>query len=269
MTKQKWVIDTLVSKEMKRQLKVMKKETKAWHQKKFKSRDSRKFIPRLMNRLSIEPDPLHDNYRLTFRYRDSLVNLPLALAGNSNRQIQRNTQKFQSSVKQARMSDKKEALKYQNSLEEQIKSAENSLRQRLIGAETARINALMGINTWASPNQLNFGLSAFGLVNCDFFQRNRPDYSIFASNKLTDQNGKSHTAPKTVISIDPIMNFYLETASTSEIRCFKSTILVFRLGSKQLGVSKPKKGARRVSEIFLIDITDKTPVEVSQAILSI
>lgn len=269
MTKQKWVIDTLVNKDMKRQLKVMKKETKAWHQKKFKSRDAKKFIPRLMNRLSIEPDPLHDNYRLTFRYRDSLVSLPVALAGNSNKQIQRNTQKFQSGAKQARMTDKKEEQKYQNSLEEQLKLAENSLRQRLIAGETARINSLMGINTWASPNQLNFGLSAFGLINCDFFQRNRPDYSIFAAQKLIDQNGKSHKVPATVIAIDPAKNFYMETSTGIPIKCFKSTILVFNLGNKALGVSSPKKGGTRVSAIHVIDITDKTPAEISQAILSI
>ena len=269
MTKQKWVIDTLVNKDMKRQLKVMKKETKAWHQKKFNSRDAKKFIPRLMNRLSIEPDPLHDNYRLTFRYRDSLVSLPVALAGNSNKQIQRNTQKFQSGAKQARMTDKKEEQKYQNSLEEQLKLAENSLRQRLIAGETARINSLMGINTWASPNQLNFGLSAFGLINCDFFQRNRPDYSIFAAQKLIDQNGKSHKVPATVIAIDPAKNFYMETSTGIPIKCFKSTILVFNLGNKALGVSSPKKGGTRVSAIHVIDITDKTPAEISQAILSI
>ncbi len=269
MTKQKWVIDTIVSKEMKKQLKVMKKETKAWHVKKFKSRDSKKFIPRLMNRLTIEPDPSHDNYRLNFRYRDSLVSLPVALAGGSNKQIQKNTQKFQSSVKQAGTLDKKEELKYQNSLDEQLKLAESTLRQRLITTEAVRINQLFGINPWASPNQLNFGLSTFGLVNCDFFQRNSPDFSVFAGQKLTDQNGKSHKTPESVISIDPTMNFYMETGINSRIRCFQSTILVFNLGPKEIGVSKPKKGKSTVSDIILIDITDKTPSEISQAILSI
>lgn len=270
MTKQKWVIDTVVSKEMKQQLKMMKKETKGWHLKKFKDRDSRKFIPRLMNQLSIEPDPSHDNYRLNFKYRDSAVSLPLALAGNTNKQIQKNTQKFQSAVKQARANDKKEEQKYQNSLDEQLKLAEDAIRQRLINAETAKVNqARLGLNTWQSPNQLNFGLSAFGLINCDFFQRNSPDFSVFASQKLKDQNGKSYKVPETVISIDPSMNFYLEAPSDSRVRCFKSTILVFNLGPKEIGVSKPVKGRTTISEIFLIDITDKTPAEISQVILSI
>ncbi|TSJ42445.1 leucine-rich repeat domain-containing protein [Fluviicola chungangensis] len=270
MTKQQWVIDTIVSKEMKKQLKVMKKETNAWHHKKFRSRDSKKFIPRLINRLTIEPDPGHDNYRLNFRYRDSLVSLPVALAGNSNKQIQRNTQKFHSGVKQAKTADKKEEQKYQNSLEEQVKLAENSLRERLITIETARINNPQAGNNWlVNPNQLNFGLTNFGLINCDFFQRNKPDYSIFAANKLKDQNGNAHKVPETVISIDPAMNFYMETASIHGIRCFKSTILVFNLGEKKIGISKPQKGESTVSDIFLIDITDKSPAEISQAILSI
>lgn len=270
MTKQKWVIDTIVNKEMKKQLKVMKKETNAWHHKKFKNRDSKKFIPRLINRLTIEPDPGHDNYRLNFRYRDSLVSLPVALAGNSNKQIQRNTQKFHSGVKQAKTIDNKEEQKYQNSLKEQVKRAENSLRERLIAIETARIiNPQAATNWLLNPNQLNFGLVNFGLINCDFFQRNKPDYSIFAANKLKDQNGNAHQVPETVISIDPTMNFYMETASKQGIRCFKSTILVFNLGEKKIGVSKPQKGKSTVSDIFLIDITDKNPAEISQAILSI
>ncbi|MGV3609945.1 MAG: leucine-rich repeat domain-containing protein [Fluviicola sp.] len=270
MTKQKWVIDTIVSKDMKEQFRMMKMETKAWHQKKHKSIESKRFIPRLINRLTVEADPSHDNYRLNFMYRDSLVSLPVALAGKSNKQIQRNTQKFHSGEKQAKTLDRKEEKKYQNSLEEQTKLAENSLRQRLISIETARINNPQGVNPWlASPNQLNFGLTNFGLINCDFFQRNPPDYSIYAGNKLKDQNGKSHEVPETVLSIDPAMNFYMETASNHGIWCFKSTILVFNLGEKKIGVSKPQKGESTISDIFLIDITDKNPAEISKAILSI
>lgn len=268
MTRQKWVIDTIVSKDMKKQLKVIKRETKAWYQRTFGSRVSQRFIPRLINRLTIEADPSHDNYRLNFRYRDSLVSLPVALAGKSNKQVQRNTQKFQSGIKQARAMDKEEEQQYQKSLEELTAAAENNLRQRLIAIETARMNNPQGNAWYLYPNQLNFGLSAFGLINCDFFQGNRPDFSVYADQKLTDQNGKSHTAPQTVISIDPSMNFYMETATGKVINCFQSTILVFKLDDKEIGVSKPRKG-KTVSEIFLIDITNKTPVEISQAILSI
>lgn len=271
MTKQTWVIDTIVSKEMKQQLKVMKKETKGWYAKRSKKRGgSMKFIPRLMNQLNIEPDQTHDNYRLHFMYRDSAVSLPVALAGTTNKRIQRNTQKFQSAVKQASANDKKEEQNYQNTLDEQLKLAEETIRQKLIAAEIARINQLrFGINQAPAPNQLNFGLSIFGLINCDFFQRQRPDFNVTASKRLKDQDGKSHKVPESVISIDPKMNFYMETQASSKIRCFKSTILVFDFGSNKIGVSKPQKRDGTVSEIILIDITDKTPAEISQTILSI
>jgi|GEM_PF-4378744 len=271
MTKQTWVIDTIVGKEMKQQLKVMKKETKGWYAKRSKKRGgSMKFIPRLMNQLSIEPDPAHDNYRLHFMYRDSAVSLPIALAGTTNRKIQRNTQKFQSAVKQARTSDQKEEQNYKNTLDEQLELAEKTVRQRLIAAEIARINQLrFGITQQPAPNQLNFGLSIFGLINCDFFQRQRPDFNVTARSKLKDQDGKLHKVPESVISIDPKMNFYMETLAGSKIRCFKSTILVFDFGDKKIGVSKPQKRDGTVSEIILIDITDKTPAEISQTILSI
>lgn len=270
ITKEKWVIDTIVGKELKKQLKTMKKETKAWHAKKFRNRSSKRFIPRLINRLTIEPDPSHDNYRLNFRYRDTLVSLPLALAGTSNKQIQRNTQRFQARMKQAGASDKKEDQRYQHALEEQLQLAENELRQRLIATETAKINQLLvGGTSRQSPNQLNFGLSIFGLINCDFFQRSSPDFAVFASQTLTDQNGKSHKKPSSIICIDPSMNFYMELEADSKIRCFKSTIVVFKFDSKQLGVSKPKNGKKSISDVFLIDITGKSPEEISQAILSI
>jgi Leucine-rich repeat (LRR) protein len=271
MTKQTWVIDTIVSKEMKQQLKLMKRETKGWYAKRSQKKgNSMKFIPRLMNQLSIEPDLSHDNYRLHFMYRDSAVSLPVALAGSSNKKIQRNTQKFQSAIKQASISDKKEEQKYQNTLDEQLKLAEQTLRQRLIAAEINRINQIrFGISQRPAPNRLNFGLSIFGLINCDFFQRQRPDFNVTASSKLKDQNGKLHQVPKSVISIDPKMNFYMETQVSSKISCFKSTILVFDFGSAKIGVSKPQRRDGTVSEIILIDITDKTPEEISQTILSI
>jgi Leucine-rich repeat (LRR) protein len=271
MTKQTWVVDTIVSKEMKQQLKVMKKETKGWYAKRSKKKgSSMKFIPRLMNQLSIEPDPAHDNYRLHFMYRDSAVSLPVALAGTTNQKIQRKTQKFQSSIKYALVSDQKEEKNYLKTLDEQLELAEETIRQKLIAAEIARINQLrFGINQQPAPNRLNFGLSIFGLINCDFFQRQRPDFNVTASAKLKDQNGKSHKVPESVISIDPKMNFYMETQASSKIRCFKSTILVFDFGDKKIGVSKPQKRDGTVSEIILIDITDKTPGEISQTILSI
>lgn len=271
MTKQTWVIDTIVSKEMKQQLKVMKKETKGWYAKKSQNKGrSMKFIPRLMNQLSIEPDLSRDNYRLHFMYRDSAVSLPVALAGNTNNKIQKNTQKFQSGIKQAITSDKKEEQKYQKTLDEQLKLAEEILRQRLIAAEIDRINQIrFGISQRPAPNRLNFGLSIFGLINCDFFQRQRPDFDVTTRSKLKDQNGKLHKVPESVISIDPKMNFYMETQVSAKIRCFKSTILVFDFGEKKIGVSKPQRKDGIVSEIILIDITDKTPAEISQTILSI
>jgi Leucine-rich repeat (LRR) protein len=268
MTKQRWVIDTVITKDMKRSFQIMKKETRGWRNKKFKGDGVNRFIPRLMNRLSIEADPEYDNYRLRFYYRDSLVSLPVALAGKSNKQIQKNTSRFHAGVKQAKMTDRKEDQQYQNTLDDQLKLAEDALRARLIATETMRINQLFGVNGWPSPNQLNFGLTSFGLVNCDFFQRNNPDFSIFAAQNLRDQNGKSHKVPQSVIAVDPRKNFYMETGTLGMINCFESTILVFKMGDKELGVSKPKKG-EKVSDIILIDITDKTPDEVSKAILSI
>nr|WP_294861542.1 leucine-rich repeat domain-containing protein [uncultured Fluviicola sp.] len=271
MTKQTWVVDTIVSKEMKQQLKVMKRETKGWYAKRSKKKGwSMKFIPRLMNQLSIEPDPMHDNYRLHFMYRDSAVSLPVALAGTTNQKIQRKTQKFQSSIKYALASDQKEEKNYWKTLDEQLELAEKTIRQKLITEEIARINQLrFGINQQPAPNRLNFGLSIFGLINCDFFQRQRPDFNVTASQKLKDQDGKLHKVPESVISIDPKMNFYTETQASSKIRCFRSTILVFDFGDKKIGVSKPQKRDGTVSEIILIDITDKTPAEISQTILSI
>lgn len=272
MTRQTWVIDTIVSPEMKKQLKSMKKETRAWYNKKFKNNSARRFVPRLMNRLDIAVDPSRDNYRLTFYYRDSLVSLPVALSGITNKQIQKNTQRFQVAVKQAAWKDRKEKLAYDNTLEEQLKSAEKNIRENLITATIMRLQQQQTANQtgfWGVPNQLNFGLTTFGLVNCDFFMRIAPEYVVYASNTLKDQHGEEYPLPNSIISVDPLLNYYMETASSTPINCFRSTYLVFDLGSKKLGVSRPQNGETKVKQITVIDITDKKPEEISQAILSI
>lgn len=268
MTKQTWVIDTLVSPEMKHQLKIMKKETFGWRNKHYSGNESGRFIPRLINNLSLVPDPSRDNYRLIFRYRDSLVNLPLALNGRSNKQIQRNTHRFESGFRSARIQDQKELISYQNSIEKQLNSAEEQLRLSLISRAVSAINLTNNPTMLNDPRRLSFGLVSFGLVNCDFFQRMPGNYLVQASTQLMDQNGKTHKTPVKVITVDPIMNFYLETFSQSPINCFNSSYLVFDLGNKVLGVARAIKG-ERVKNITLIDIRDKTPDEVSSAILSV
>lgn len=261
MTKQKWVIDTIVSPEMKKQLKVMRKETHAWNSRKFKNGQAGRFIPRLMNNLSIVPDPAHDNYRLIFKYRDSTVNLPVALSGTSNKQIQQNTQKFESAFKITKAKDLKEKKAYEKSVEEQLRIAEAQLRQSLI-------NRVLNPNVRENPNRLNFGLTRFGLINCDFFMRERRDYFVETGSQLIDQNGEKYKTPASVMTVDPVRNFYIETAAQGPINCFRTSYLVFNLGDKKLGVSKPGRG-QTIRHITLIDIRDKTPEEVSKAILSI
>ncbi|MNK02286.1 Leucine Rich repeats (2 copies) [compost metagenome] len=268
MTQQTWVIDTIVSPEMKKQLKVMKKETRAWHNKKFKDNTARRFIPRLMNRLDIAADPSRDNYRLTFYYRDSLVSLPVALSGISNKQIQKNTLKFQAAIKQAALKDRKERLAYEKSVEEQLKTAEKNIRENLIIITIARLQQPQ-TGFWGAPNQLNFGLTTFGLVNCDFFMRRTPEYVVNVSNTLKDQHGEEYPLPNSIISVDPLQNYYMETSSNFPVSCFRSTYLVFDLGKKKLGISRPQEGQAKVKEITVIDITDKKPEEISKAILSI
>jgi hypothetical protein len=270
MTKYTWVIDTIVSPEMKKQLRLMKKETKGWHRKKLKNRWNSRYIPRLINQLTIEPDVAHDNYRLKFRYRDSLVSLPVALSGNTNKQVQKATAKFHSARKQAEKTDQSNERNYQHSLEEQLNQAEAAFRQRLILSETARINgrSFPGI-TWESPNKLAFGLSIFGLINCDFFMRQPPEYVVTLDKSLEDQHGAEYPLPHSIISVDPLFNFYMETVANAPIKCFRSTYLVVNLGDQKLGISKPKAGEKRLKHITVIDISGKTPEEISRAILSI
>ncbi|AEA44745.1 leucine-rich repeat domain-containing protein [Fluviicola taffensis] len=278
MLKQKWVIDTIVSKEMKKHLKVMKKETKGWKAKRLNKRIPINFIPRLINRLDIKVDPSHDNYRLTFMYRDSAVSFPVAVAGGSNKQIQRNTQKFHDALKQVNKKDQRDEFNYEKLLEEQLKINDKAIRQNLINLAIMRLtqpstminqNQIGAAPIWNSPNQLNFGLSTFGLVNCDFFMRTPPEYVLSANSTLKDQNGEEYPLPNSIISVDPLLNYYMETASNFPVNCFRTSYLVFNLGAKKIGVSKPKEGVHLVSEITVIDISDKTPDEISKAILSI
>ncbi|MNU78313.1 Leucine Rich repeats (2 copies) [compost metagenome] len=269
MTKQRWAVDTLVSPEMKKQFKLMKKETKPWSNRNLEKRGYGMFIPRLINNLMIVPDPAHDNYRLIFKYRDSTINLPVALTGTSNKQIQQNTQRFESDFKTTRSKDLKEKKSYEKSVEEQLKIAESQLRQSLISRAIAQItNPGLNSNFQNNPNRLNFGLTRFGLINCDFFMRERGEYFVETGSQLIDQNGEKYKTPSSVITVDPVRNFYLEAAAQFPINCFRTSYIIFDLGDKKLGVTKPGRN-ETIKHITLIDIRDKTPEEVSKAILSI
>ena len=78
LAKLDWIIDTIVSPEIKEALqsmkRVQKKNERYWKKRKV---DTYVFAPRLITQLRITPNFEDDNYEMTFFFKDSLISLPV------------------------------------------------------------------------------------------------------------------------------------------------------------------------------------------------
>lgn len=121
-----------------------------------------------------------------------------------------------------------------------------------------------------NPNQLKFGLTNFGLINCDYFQRIPPDCRYTFAQQITDQNGNPITIPRTFRVINPVYNTYQEqnyhTRQTYD-GMFESIFLV-ELDSKHLAIARNAKVPYTViSTMIVLDIEGKSAEEIAQLIL--
>lgn len=268
MAKRKtWKIDTLVSDEMIQLLEAIKKDQRKTS--KFWSTPPRyEFAPRVIRDLTIKPNFDQDNYSMTFSYRDSNYRIPVILSLNGSiSSIQAKEKRhFQQFQKEQRNGDKERKI-----IDEY---KENELRKY---ADTRRylLNTTPQLNfdtEQANKEYIRFGLTSFGLTNCDYFFRNIPDGYLAFDSTGVDEKGNTVTVPRDVRSIFLDDNAYVSTTSV-EVPIFKQrkSIVLFLISAVEIGIVKGweilSNGFAR-PKVERISIKGLTPDEVSKKILN-
>ena len=263
-----WKIDTLISEEMIQLLTEIKKDQRKT-QKYWKKQMGPKyeFAPRIIRDLTIEPNLEQDNYSMTFAYLDSTYRIPVILSlSGSVSQIQAKEKKnFQSFQKEQRIGDKERKAidKYKAvELEKYVK-----MRRYMI---QSTMQSYPDYGQGAQEYN-RFGLTQFGMTNCDYFFRNVPDGYVAFDSTGVDQNGKSVLVPRDVRSIYLDDNAYVSSTSV-DIPVYKNrrSILLFLISSIEIAIVK---GWEVLSNGFVrpkverISIEGLTPDEVSRKIM--
>lgn len=266
VSKQSWYIDTIMTPKLNRLLHSIDSSYSLSKNHIHSKRFQFKTEPRVITDVQIQPDFTRDHYRLTFNYRDTLINLPVYLSSTSHKRTLQKHKQFQQQLERAQKADKKEEKRMErrkkvilNNYIEQNRSL--LLRQALADAQ----------GTPEVRERLQFALPTFGLINCDRFL-NQPNNQNFAlSTKLVDQNQVKYDRPETVRVAFP-GNFGYMAASSTAIPVYeddKSIVLIelpeSKLGVMVLGSNKEAKA----SVIHTIDRSGKSAEELRQFIFNI
>jgi hypothetical protein len=268
-----WKIDTLISDEMLDLLNSIKKDQKKtakyWN---WKRTNDRKFeyAPRVLRDLTIEPNLEQDNYSMTFSYRDSNYRIPviLSLSGSVSRVQAKEKRHFYKFQKEQRYADKER--KVIDTYKEKELEKYAKVRRYLLNSAPA----LTSYNSsQASKEYIRFGLTQFGMMNCDYFFRNVPDGYLAFDSTGVDLEGNQVKVPRDVRSIFLDDNAYVSTSSI-DIPIYKKrkSILLFLISAVEIGIVK---GWEVLSDGFVrpkverVSIKGLSPDEVSRKIMDV
>ncbi|MFK7787577.1 MAG: leucine-rich repeat domain-containing protein [Crocinitomicaceae bacterium] len=269
--KNTWKIDTILTDDVKLLLKDVKKDLRRVRRKWGDEPNAGEFItPRVIKDLKLVPNLENDNYTMTFVYKDSLRRLPvIASFGGSIRKIQAkekaNFKSFQIAQKTARK-EREIVEKYEQTVLEEYATI---YRER-------RAQALAAFPDYEAANReyLRFGLTSFGLVNCDYFFRNIPDTYVAFDSLGIDKDGRQINVPYDVRNVYVEDNVFVATSSEKvPVYRNKRSIIFFLITSTEIAVvkgwEKLKNGFSRPKvERVPINKSD-SPGEIKRKILSV
>jgi hypothetical protein len=266
---QVWKLDTLVSPEYVALLKKIKKSQKAFG--KGNKKYNYNVMPRLIRDLAIRPDFERDHFVLSFRYKDSLVQLPVYLTGTDTRQQIKKQGKFYQEHEKRAAKDAIDITKFKKSRDEALGKAAMKVKEQIasniIAAENIQFQISQGnISSYPNiPEMISFGLQGFGLVNCDFFNRNPPREYLALGQEVRDQDNIAIQVPPMVRNVIFRGNTYVATSSQGvPFYGNNRSVVLFPNGADELIVvrcTKEQYTARR------LNIKDKKPAEIKHMIL--
>ncbi len=203
-----WKIDTTMDENMLEVLTEIKKDQRK-ARKYTNLKTNYENAPRVIKNLKLSPDLENDNFRLTFHFRDTLCNFPvIANFGGSIARVQAKEKKNFEDFEKASDKARKE-LQVLNDYRATI------LRLQAERERERRADFLSGKSNFDRKEQeyLRFGLPVFGLVNCDYFSRNIPDYYVKLDTVGVDEKGNRISIAEDLRSIYLSDNVFVSTSS--------------------------------------------------------
>jgi hypothetical protein len=222
--------------------------------------------PRVITDVHIQPDFTRDHYRLTFNYRDTLINLPVYLSSSSTRRTLQKHKQFQQQLERAQKADRKD--------EKRMIRRKKAITNNYIDQNRAVLVQQAFVEAQGSPEireRLQFALPTFGLFNCDRFQRAPINQNFALNAELIDQNQTKYETPKMVRVAFP-GNFGYITATSSYIPVYENdkSVVLIELPESKLGVMiVGSKKEANASVIHTIDTDGKSAEELRQFIFNI
>ncbi|MCR9172171.1 MAG: leucine-rich repeat domain-containing protein [bacterium] len=247
--KNTFVLDTLITDEMDAIFKEIEKEGRLrgrFYKRRRRGRSRVLPIPGTMRELKLEANFEKDNFELSFKYRDTLIRVPVIFKEKGS--IERIQRK-----EKTRFVDfdrvKGRAKKARKEMDEEEERAVKEGAQRL---REARADYLSDpdVQEWQKQLQrqqmimevrnretYRFGLSEFGMVNCDYFTRNRVDEYIKSTKITFDQNGEAVNVPNDIRTVIPEENVYVFNQSDRvPIMKNKKVLSFFAIGLTKLAI---------------------------------
>lgn len=269
ITRHQWKVDSLVGDETLKLFKSIEASQKKLDKKRSKYRFSYKDRPRYVKDLKVEPDFEKDHFVMSFRHKDSIIKIPVYLAsGSSTKSLIAQHGRFFTQYLNKKKQDEKFMAKYTKKRAKKLKEYADLRRNQLITAYRIRVTPVQFRN--ASPEQLKFGLTSFGLVNCDYFDRNVPEryYAMFS---VRDEHGNVIHVPAKVKVLLFTTNSYLQT-NNFKIPYYSGnkTMILFEYGHDKLAVVSVTGPDRKTDyTIRTLDVKDQTPEQIHDQIFNL
>ncbi len=282
ITRYEWKIDSLVDDATKDFFKKLHKNQKKIDKRKKNYRYAYDNHPRYVKNLEVKPNFERDNFDLSFRFKDSLITIPVYISsGGSTKSIISEQEKFYKAYLKSKKEDEKLTQKIQKKRLKKLKEYAQSRRNELIGDYIRRNNLMQ--NNYVSPGRNNvlpvqikvspfriiFRLLSFGLVNCDYMVRVKPQVFL-AITSVRDENGNIIKVPDEVRVLFLNINTYLDTRN-SVIPYFSNqkNVLFFSIDETKMAVVEIKKERNKLLVAKTLDIKGMSPVQVKQALLAL
>jgi len=261
-----WKMDSVHSRTVDSLLTVSKKEQKLMMKTLKKRRSNYNDLPRMITNISITPNQERDNFTLSFNYKNDKYSIPVYenIQGKIETVQRKEKNKFiiyQRKIKKA----KKQITRFSKIRDKYVKEEANLIRQQTVDFLMRNQDLIR-----ERSEKLRFGLTSFGLANCDFFSRNIPEYTVMLDSVAIDQHGNHIEVPYEIRHVVLTENTFVSTYER-KLPVFKNlrSVSIFAFGALEIciikGWTKLKNGLYQAN-VERFSMKNMSPDEVSNRI---
>lgn len=259
LTSKSWILDTVLSE---KEDSILRRQLWGWDEKVGFKKIIHRQLP--IYYVELTPDYEHDNYRFKYSYEGNDYNYPVKIPVIGDQTLGKHLKEIK------KMEAKRAVLHYKDSIAN-LKSdslINNQIRSALIAYYQTNIQIRPNSFLQQNNEKMSFGLTSFGLVNCDFFMRNVPESMFALGNEMIDQNGNKYETPSTVRIVLPEYSTYTEVDKNNvPVYNTKKTIGIIVLSAFELGVFHLGERNKETKKIRTFSIKGLSQEEVRNQIM--